>query len=168
MVNCLHNAIILDTILGARSDTMSTYENTKDNFLIKLLIIFGAIFSVLVIALIGYNILNKELDYDSFDHIDSFSDAMVQDEDEYLVYFYRETCSACSQIKNDVLAFADDNDANMIVYFADTANIIGTNTIPNLTGTPGIVRVRNGIIVGVETGTVPILNLFDSINDEAN
>jgi hypothetical protein len=43
----------------------------------------------------------------------------------------------------------------------------GTNTIPNLTGTPGIVRVRNGIIVDVQTGTVPILSLFDSINAEA-
>jgi thiamine biosynthesis protein ThiC len=55
----------------------------------------------------------------------------------------------------------------MTIYLADTANMTGTNTIPNLTGTPGIVRVRNGIIVDVQTGTVPILSLFDSINAEA-
>jgi thioredoxin-related protein len=167
MVNCLHKPPILGTILRARSDNMSNYGKTTDNFLIKLLIIFGATFTVLVAALIVYNIVNEELDYDSFDHINAFSETMTQDEDEYLVYFYSEACGYCSQIKSNVLAFADDNEANMTIYLADTANMTGTNTIPNLTGTPGIVRVRNGIIVDVQTGTVPILSLFDSINAEA-
>ncbi len=146
---------------------MASYKSVrkKDNFLLKLGITFGGILAVLVLSLVLYDTFSQELDYDSFDHVDSFQEFTQQPENEYLVYYYSERCEACKLIKNDVMTFADSNAANMKMYFADADNLSGTNNYPGLTGTPGILHVVNGVVqYPIQTGAQSVQTVMAEIN----
>lgn len=140
----------------------SSRRQSEGNFAVKMIIGFTVVIAVIIIALL----FTKELDYDSFEALSTFEEVTTQSESDYLVYFYSDYCSYCATIKNDVLAFADSNDADMKVYLANTYNLTGTNTIPNLTGTPGIVRVTDGVIVTVKTGAIDVLQIFEDVESE--
>ncbi|MEC9484752.1 MAG: thioredoxin domain-containing protein [Candidatus Izemoplasma sp.] len=148
---------------------MASYKSVrkKDNFLLKLGVTFAGIFAVLVLALFVYDAVNQSTDYDSFDHIDSYQAFPQQPESEYLVYVYSESCAACQQIQEDVFTFAESNAANMKVYFADVNNVSGSNNYPGLTGTPGILHVRNGVVINLQTGVQNVQTVMANINLEA-
>ena len=138
-------------------------KNNKDNFLTKLLIGFGGLFVILVVSLVLVNVFSDTLDYNSFDHVDSYSDFMTMPEDEYFVYYYSESCEFCSDIKYNVLEFADSNNDGIKVYFADAPELSGANFYPGLDGTPAMIAVKDGSIRGTYSGTTQILSVFSQV-----
>ena len=156
---------------------MATYKSGykrkgNDKFITYLLVGFAVIILSLVIGLIVNNIVNPELDYDSFDQVTNFQQIHQQDEDEYFVYWYSESCYYCTQIKNQVMGFADSNNADVKVYMMDAANtdgykqfVIDPATGEPLGGTPAMIAVRNGEIVDIAPGYIEIPNLIDDVND---
>ncbi len=79
-------------------------------------------------------------DYDEFDHLSSFSEVETQAEGTYLVYYYSVSCGYCNQIKEEVLDFAESNDANMKVYFINAAEVPSQGSY-NITGTPSLLYI---------------------------
>ena len=146
----------------------------KDSkFLIYIIGGFVVAFSGLALALVIYNTANPTLDYNDMEQLDSFVDTYNQEEDVYLVYFYSETCPACQRIKSEVLRFADDNNADVPVYFVDLAKVsLPANVNDILTGyrgTPHMEIVMNGNYFGASaSGSSEIPNLFDEINSGLN
>ena len=149
---------------------MATYKNghkrqSNDKFLSYVLIGFAITFFVILISLAIFNAFDKTLTYGSFDTVDNYAYIQTQEEDQYLVYWYSETCPACTAIKAEVLEFADSNEAGIKVYFMDAGSAEGTNYISQMTGTPSIVVVVNGLIVDLALGNESIPQLFDEINN---
>lgn len=105
------------------------------------------------------------LEYDSFNTIDDYAYIQTQEEDQYLVYWYSETCYHCTIIKTDILEFAYANEAGIKVYFMDAATTIGTNYIAGLVGTPSMIIVVDGIIVDLVAGSVSVPELLEAINN---
>jgi len=147
------------------------YKRSNDRFLAYLLVGFAGVIVSLVLGLIIYNVVNPSLDYDSFDHITSFQSVATQPEDEYIVYYYSESCSYCQQIKDRVLNFADDNPAGVKVYLFDAFEATGVNNISDplsgqtMSGTPSLITVVNGTIVHMAPGYVNVLDVITSVND---
>lgn len=147
-------------------------KSSNDRFLTYLLVGFAAVIVSLVVGLIIYNIFNEELTYDSFDHITNFYDIEDQEEDQYLVYFYSESCSICSDIKLQVLKFADKNEADVKVYFLDNLAATGRDrivtdpeTLATMDGTPSLITVVDGQITHMAPGYVQVLDTLEAIND---
>ena len=149
---------------------MATYKNghkknSNDKFLSYVLIGFAITFFVILISMVLFNSFDSTLDYDSFSTIDDYLEIQLKDEEVYLVYWYSETCPACTAIKDQVLEFADSNEVDMKVYFMDAATTTGTNYITQMTGTPSLLTIINGEIVDLNVGNVDIPATFDAIND---
>lgn len=149
---------------------MATYNKghkRKDNekFVSYVLIGFAVSFFAIVISLILFDAFDDTLAYDSFDRVKNFSDIQTYEEQEYLVYYYTETCPACVDVKMDILEFADSNNAGVKVYFLDAANVNGTNELDYMTGTPSLLTIVNGIIVDFTSGSISIPARLDAIND---
>lgn len=119
---------------------------------------------------------STELDYSDFssDHLQSWEDVLTQEEDQYLLYYYGVNCSHCKTIKQDVLKFADYNQAELKVYFIDSAAVSYENyeTYPindpltdlPVQGTPTIIVVNGGKAKAFAVGAVIIPDLLDQIN----
>lgn len=149
---------------------MAKYRNghkkqKNDKFLSYILIGFAITFLVVLTSMILFNYFDTTIDYDSFDTVDDYSQIAYQDEDRYLVYWYTETCPACITIKQEVLDFADSNVEGIKVYFMDATKTTGTNNIAQMTGTPSMLTVVNGVIVDLNSGSISIPETFDDIND---
>lgn len=149
---------------------MATYKNghkkqSNEKFFSYVLIGFAITFFVILISMIIFNAFDKTLTYGSFDTVDDYLSIQTQEEDQYLVYWYTETCTACIAIKTEVLEFADSNEAGVKVYFMDASKATGTNYITQMTGTPSVIVVVDGIIVDLALGNESIPELFDAIND---
>ncbi|MBN2604305.1 MAG: thioredoxin family protein [Bacilli bacterium] len=140
------------------------YKRTSgDRFLTYALMGFAIAFFVILVSLVLYNTFNKTLDYNDFDMLSSQGAVVTRPEDQYLVYYYTETCTYCQEIKTQVLEFADSNNANVKVYFWDASEIGGT-TISAIQGTPAMLTIVNGVIVDIINGYVSIPATFDEIN----
>jgi len=123
----------------------------------------------LVVTLAGCNTVEKEKeivdiasDYSDVEHIDSFDGVLTQAESNYVVYYYSANCGYCNLIKDYVLEYASDNNVDIKVYFLDADNVTGTNTF-NLTGTPTIMIVENGVVVQQESGYITVKNLLNTL-----
>ena len=137
----------------------------EDRFISYMLIGFAAVFFVIILSIILYNVFAQPLDYERFDRIEDYSLITQMPEDEYLVYYYSPECYYCKEIKMDLLNFADENDADIKVYFLDQYNVTGTNNVPGMDGTPTIITIRNGQLVDLSPGATGILNVFNEINN---
>lgn len=174
MVSPSYNACILIVFLikldRSRSDNMAKRES---KFLLYIIGGFVLVFVGLVLALVIYNSANPSLGYDDMEHVDRFIDTYSQDEDVYLVYFYSETCPACKTLKGEVLAFADDNNYDVPVYFVDLARVSfpanRDDILSAYRGTPHMEIIVNGNYIGeYASGVTQIRNLFDEINSGLN
>lgn len=65
-----------------------------------------------------------------------WADVLSQQEKEYIVFFYSETCSHCHEMMDEIISFASDNIEP--TYFMD----VGKNTI--------VIKPANEIEIGVE------------------
>ena len=59
------------------------------------------------------------------DHLISWSDVFIQNEDDYIVYFYSERCGHCNDIKQDVISFYLEDIFPMYFVCTDIEAIIG-------------------------------------------
>lgn len=149
---------------------MAEYKNGfkrhgDNRFMSYVLIGFAVAFFVIIISVIMFSLLSTELEYSSFDRIEDYSEITSMSEDEYLVYFYSEICYYCNEIKYEVLEFADENNADIKVYFLDAGNVTGYNNISGMDSTPTILMVVDGQLVDLVGGSSQILGIFDKINN---
>lgn len=93
----------------------------------------------------------------------------LQDEDDYLVYFFRETCGHCNAIKSDVLSYYllekevmyFIKNPNNPEYFSKTMeNLRGINDISNfkIYGVPLLLEILNGEVLNYHYGEKQILD----------
>lgn len=114
-----------------------------------------------------------EYNFEDKEHI-SWWDCLKQIEDHYLVFFYSETCTHCQEIKEDVLAFSNDNIVKM--YFVNTReqeekvpldddvdHTIGLSDLESfsIVGTPTIIEVTKWIITVNAAGKDNCLSLLN-------
>ena len=66
----------------------------------------------------------------------SWSDVFVQEEDDYLVYFYSERCGHCKEIKQDIISFYLEDIYSMYFVCTDIEVTFGPNK--NLAGIDNI------------------------------
>ena len=79
-----------------------------------------------------------------------WTDCLSQEEDNYLVFFYSETCNHCHEIMGDVLAFSAENIIK--VYFSDVMKGDPKITISrDIDATLGVTDVNNFFIAGTPT-----------------
>ena len=80
----------------------------------------------------------------------AWTDCLSQEEDDYLVFFYSETCNHCHEIMGDVLAFSNENIIK--VYFSDVMKGDPKITISrDIDATLGVTDVNNFFIAGTPT-----------------
>lgn len=137
-----------------------------DKFIIKVIIGFVSVLVVLIATLVIYNMTKETFEYDDFDQITAWGEIETQTEDKYLVYYYSESCGYCVRIKDDVLAFADENQADAKLYLMDAGQMTGTNPFPvgdNRRGTPTLHVVVDGVIVESVSGPSSVLEVFEEV-----
>ena len=79
-----------------------------------------------------------------------WTDCLSQEEENYLVFFYSETCNHCHEIMGDVIAFSEENIIK--IYFSDVAK--GETKIPisrDVDDTLGIDDINSFFIAGTPT-----------------
>ncbi|QWC00017.1 hypothetical protein KHQ88_00120 [Mycoplasmatota bacterium] len=109
---------------------MATYkkgfkkENPQVTILKTIVAIIVAVGIFILIAFI-YDKATEWKDYKSYDHIETYDKVLNNNDGNYVVYFYNETCAACAEIKEDVLSVMNEvNKDRDIFYLANTASII--------------------------------------------
>lgn len=139
----------------------------------SLITILIGVFIVLIGSFVLVNLLNPSYDYDS-EEISQVNDwVSFQSElprtDYSVVYYYSATCSFCIQIKDQVLSFAADNDADVPVFIANVNSplLLQTNDLNPaiIRGTPTMVVFYNGVLVDQVSGVEPILNMMDAFEE---
>lgn len=147
---------------------------TKKQEITKLLIVF--VLSLFIMILTG---CENELDYDYFadDYIIGMDNIIEQSDSQYLVYYYGANCSHCKTIKELVLNFALENDADIHVYFLISASDTDSDIINDpsyitdpitgnpMTGTPTVITVVNRRIVDLSVGPTVITDLLEKIEE---
>ena len=122
----------------------------------------------------------KGLDYSDFSDnvITKVSEVLEQDEEKYLVYIYSSNSNS-EAIKEDVLNFAEENEAGIKVYFVDYANFSGddkkvekdelaalldkaADKLDNLM--PVLLAVKDGKIVGRHVTNDDIVGTLKDVN----
>ena len=147
---------------------MATYKNghkkkSNDKFLSYVLIGFAITFFVILISMVLINVFDNSIEM-------SVSTLTEMEEDQYLVYFYSDTCPACVEIKDEVASFADSNNADIKLYYFNAATLeagdydILVNTY-GIGGTPAMFTIISGNVVDVLSGNIEIPNTFNAINN---
>ena len=149
-------------------------KGNDDRFFTYLIVSIAAFF-VLVLGGIGiYTIVNPALNYDDFKDvtIERYAEITQMPEDQYIVYYYGVECGHCIEIKQDVLNFANQNEANIKVYLLESSsddfannNITHPVTGRQMSGTPSMVTVVNGVVVDLNVGRDVVVDLIDKINE---
>ena len=145
---------------------MATYKNghkrnSNDKFLSYVLIGFAITFFVILISMVLFNTFNESLEV---------SNLTEMNESEYLVYFYSDTCPACIDIKDEVAAFANNNNAGIKLYYLDSHDVSSTDyqyllDTYGVGGTPAMLTIVDGVVVDVLSGNIEIPQVFDLINN---
>jgi thiol-disulfide isomerase/thioredoxin len=153
---------------------MATYKagykrsGGNDKFLTYVIVGFGAAIVAIILGLIIYNVVVDELEYSSFDSISSYQEVTSQSEQQYLVYYYSESCGACKTIKASVLDYADK--LNIKVYFFDAVGATGVNvirhpdTLEEMQYTPTLLTVKNGVLVDMNVGGTDVVDTLEDID----
>ncbi|MCF7926205.1 MAG: hypothetical protein K9L74_01340 [Candidatus Izimaplasma sp.] len=133
---------------------------------------FGGIFIALIASVFIFNAVDDSLDYDSFKHISSYEEFPQMPEETYVIYWYGENCGYCTQIKVDVLEFADSNQADLKVYLSESSSTAGSPSSVldpfdgiTLTGTPTMIFVRNNVVIDLQVGSDKVLLMMEQINN---
>jgi len=145
---------------------MATYKKgyKKQNpqlTLLKTILAIIATVIVLVLVAFVYDKATDWRDYNSYNHLETYDQVLDQEKEDYVVYFYSETCPTCQDIKRDVLEVLNDEDKdNNNVYLVDTNNLsqsaVGEGeeayTDTNLTEDLGIESISTPLFVVVSNG----------------
>lgn len=119
-----------------------------------------------IIGLAVYTILFQNetiVKYSDLDHI-RYEEIFDQNHDEYIVYYYSPFCGTCTQIKPDILRYAEkgnlpfyvinkevDNNEDMV---SPVENAIGTTIYSELkvTSTPTVLLIKDGVVTELIKG----------------
>jgi len=142
---------------------MATYKNghkrqKNDKFLSYILIGFAVTFFVILISIVLYNSFNEDLDV---------SNMLDMKEEQYLIYFYSDTCSYCIEIKDEVAAFRESNNADIKLYYLNSGNLKDGEyqylyDTYEVSGTPTLLTIVDGVVVSTTNG---VTDAFDQINN---
>lgn len=145
----------------------SNYKSKKsDRFIANVFISFGVVFVVLVASLLIYNGTKKVYAYEDYTSITNWAEMKTQSEDKYVVYYYSQNCGFCNDIKEDVLSFAEGNDAGVKLYLMDGGVMTGTNPFAASSpyrNTPTMHIIVDGEITKSYSGAVEIPAALKSI-----
>ncbi len=167
---------------------MATYKKgykkrNTETILLKIIIsIIITVFAFVAVAFV-YDTTTQWKDYDNYTTITKY-DGILQyknggDEplDDYVVYFYYDTCSNCVKIKNDALndghkinkgteqffianiKSMEDEDANM-PGFLDSIGLTEAQF-----GTPALLVVVDGQFYDIYVGSTSVIDALDDIID---
>ena len=112
---------------------------------------------------------SKEYEYDDVSHLMiEWNHIFDQVEEDYMTYFYSETCGHCKQIKQQVIDYAL-NGMNKIYFvkftdeipiITDRDSVIGKESTTELgiVGTPSIFVISSHIIVDYIVGSTAIIS----------
>ncbi len=103
------------------------------------------------------------------DHLISWSDIFVQEEDTYLVYFYSERCGHCNELKQDILSYYFKEITPMYFICTDIEIVIGPPKdlleISDINefyifGTPFLTLINDGTVADYYVGKAQILDFI--------
>jgi thioredoxin-related protein len=112
-----------------------------------------------------------ELEYNDFEFLSHFDNALLKEEATYLLYFYSETCGHCQNIKVDVLQFINEHQDTIKVYLVDARTVEGSHLSldlgdgETLSGTPTLVVVEGGTVTEYFVGTPDILGYIETYTE---
>ncbi len=155
---------------------MARRKNNSDKVLMYSIIGIFAVIIILSIALIitsnaeNDDPVDEELySYSQFQHLSNYDTLDDQSEDVYGVYFYSETCGACTAIKEQVLEMAASNNSGLKIYLLD-AGARPSGDIDriildgeDLSHTPTMLVYRDGELVELYEGSAVILPFIDDV-----
>jgi len=109
-----------------------------------------------------------QYDYDLFEsqQVSSYNQILELEEDEYLVYYYLESCPNCNEIKDQLLAWAFSKNIDEF-YLLNGADVENPDDIPTelqilASGTPLLIVMSNGIFTDeYYSGKDAILDYID-------
>ncbi len=164
---------------------MATYtkgfkKQSGETLLLKVIVgIIGAVL-VIVMAVFFYDLATNVGTYDDYTHITAYDKVLTQvDADQeqlqdYLIYFYSDTCVNCEKIQKEALQLvARINRSATVVFFVNITEATETTSGDkdallaeiNLMSiaTPMIVAVVDGEFYQTYVGTESVLNLLKDV-----
>ncbi len=131
--------------------------------------------SIICLLTVGCNnsgsaVINK-YDYDDVTSKILWSDIFIQEEEYYMVYFYRVTCAHCNELKEDILNYYFINKKRM--YFVEVDDTAKYGSVGDLTlitcvedfyifGTPFLIEMENHKIKNYYAGVTSIRGFIAS------
>jgi thiol-disulfide isomerase/thioredoxin len=166
---------------------MATYvkgfkkKSSEHTLLITIVSIIGAVL-LIVAAVFIYDLATDTGSYDDYNHIDKYDLILTQKDasnvqlQNYLVYFYSDTCTNCVDIKKDVLNYAKNiNGEDTIIFFVNATTIAETTTgdkaafidIINEADslrTPMLISIVDGVFYQKYVGTTNVTNILSQVD----
>ena len=95
----------------------------------------------------------------------SWNDVFKQEENEYSVYFFSQTCGHCKELKKEILSYYFGNYEQL--YFVETSedtvfgspsDLVGVNSIEcfYIFGTPFLINIESGAVSNYYAGNTKI------------
>jgi len=165
---------------------MATYakgykKQSGEQILLKTIV--GIIVTVvgIVLAVFLYDLLTVTTSYDDFTHIEKYDLVLTQKDQanaqvqNYLIYFYSESCTACQSIKNDALETVGKiNEDGKVVYFVDSTKITETTAgdrdaflaaiDESSIRTPMLVAVVDGVFYRAYVGSTAVTEVLNQVD----
>ena len=135
--------------------------------ILKKLIKFAAIFLLLLVITACDQTTETEylnVDYSDFvgQFIEDVEEQLQMPSDDYYVYYYGPGCSACIEIKPEVLD-RFYRAKNTTIYFVTVYSELDLNLDSGVTATPTIIRVINGQVDEFYEGISEIRSMLNQI-----
>ena len=166
---------------------MATYtkgfkKQSGEQILLKTIV--GIILTVVgvVLAVFLYDVITDKPTYTDFTAITKYNEILTQKQAEtqlqdYLIYFYNDTCSACNTIKEEALELVRSiQKSGKKVFFVNTSSITEAtagdrdaflNTINESSiRTPMVVVVANGVFYRTYVGADPVTALLKTVDQK--
>jgi len=164
---------------------MATYtkgfkkKNSEQALLLTIVGIIGVVL-LIVGAVFIYDLATDTGSYDDFTHIEAYDLVLENLDDQnvviqdYLVYFYSDDCSNCTEIKRDVLKLSEKiNGEETIVFFVNASTVKETVTGDkaeflddvNISSikTPMVISVVDGEFLESFTGTTSVVDMLEAV-----
>ncbi len=105
--------------------------------------------------------VEPELDYSSFEGhiITSYNDAVLQNENKYIVYYYSAFCSHCVEVKGDILNFFKTFDS-LPFYFFNISDASDSSLLEEFVGTPTLFVMSDDTVVESYIGSNNIVTFI--------
>jgi thiol-disulfide isomerase/thioredoxin len=148
-----------------------SYGKKKDNFLVNVIVGFGAVMVLMVVAVLILNANGPKTEYSDFEQIGDYSTIASKSEDAYFVYFYSESCGACTSIKASMMSFANSNNLNTKVYLMDAYSTTGDRSFIKgpgdvaMNSTPTLLLFENGTLTEFIVNADNISDFLESVED---